>query len=324
MKILKDGILVLFYLILFLLLTKLSPFIMTALMLGVYLSIIVDFVARFFARFLHGKISRILANVTVLGVIAYSIGNFFPVIINEAKKVFSEIEKIQITFEDVSVPDWILSFLTNLGKSFSDIALTIVNKLLGYVPSLITALVIVVITTLIVGNLKKVVSKKLDKLFPENPEKGIYFAKTTYREFERFVAGQVLVAAFVGFFVGVMSLIFKIPSAIFLGVLAFITDFIPYLGVIISAIPLLMLGFASHGLKGLIIGVLILLSANQLEMWFLAPKIQSNALKIHWFFILIAILLFGDVIGFGGIFVALPTLIYVKNFWNQYVSKSPH
>jgi len=323
-KILKDGILVLFYLILFLLLTKLSPFIMTALMLGVYLSIIVDFVARFFARFLHGKISRILANVTVLGVIAYSIGNFFPVIINEAKKVFSEIEKIQITFEDVSVPDWILSFLTNLGKSFSDIALTIVNKLLGYVPSLITALVIVVITTLIVGNLKKVVSKKLDKLFPENPEKGIYFAKTTYREFERFVAGQVLVAAFVGFFVGVMSLIFKIPSAIFLGVLAFITDFIPYLGVIISAIPLLMLGFASHGLKGLIIGVLILLSANQLEMWFLAPKIQSNALKIHWFFILIAILLFGDVIGFGGIFVALPTLIYVKNFWNQYVSKSPH
>jgi len=323
-KILKDGILVLFYLILFLLLTKLSPFIMTALMLGVYLSIIVDFVARFFARFLHGKISRILANVTVLGVIAYSIGNFFPVIINEAKKVFSEIEKIQITFEDVSIPDWILSFLTNLGKSFSDIALTIVNKLLGYVPSLITALVIVVITTLIVGNLKKVVSKKLDKLFPENPEKGIYFAKTTYREFERFVAGQVLVAAFVGFFVGVMSLIFKIPSAIFLGVLAFITDFIPYLGVIISAIPLLMLGFASHGLKGLIIGVLILLSANQLEMWFLAPKIQSNALKIHWFFILIAILLFGDVIGFGGIFVALPTLIYVKNFWNQYVSKSPH
>lgn len=297
---------------------------MTALMLGVYLSIIVDFVARFFARFLRGKISRILANVTVLGVIAYSIGNFFPVIINEAKKVFSEIEKIQITFEDVSVPDWILSFLTNLGKSFSDIALTIVNKLLGYVPSLITALVIVVITTLIVGNLKKVVSKKLDKLFPENPEKGIYFAKTTYREFERFVAGQVLVAAFVGFFVGVMSLIFKIPSAIFLGVLAFITDFIPYLGVIISAIPLLMLGFASHGLKGLIIGVLILLSANQLEMWFLAPKIQSNALKIHWFFILIAILLFGDVIGFGGIFVALPTLIYVKNFWNQYVSKSPH
>ncbi|GAB4312718.1 MAG: AI-2E family transporter [Pseudothermotoga elfii] len=320
----KDGILVLFYLILFLLLTKLSPFIMTALMLGVYLSIIVDFVARFFARFLRGKISRILANVTVLGVIAYSIGNFFPVIINEAKKVFSEIEKIQITFEDVSVPDWILSFLTNLGKSFSDIALTIVNKLLGYVPSLITALVIVVITTLIVGNLKKVVSKKLDKLFPENPEKGIYFAKTTYREFERFVAGQVLVAAFVGFFVGVMSLIFKIPSAIFLGVLAFITDFIPYLGVIISAIPLLMLGFASHGLKGLIIGVLILLSANQLEMWFLAPKIQSNALKIHWFFILIAILLFGDIIGFGGIFVALPTLIYVKNFWNQYVSKSPH
>ncbi|KUK21830.1 MAG: hypothetical protein PWQ72_190 [Pseudothermotoga sp.] len=297
---------------------------MTALMLGVYLSIIVDFVARFFARFLRGKISRILANVTVLGVIAYSIGNFFPVIINEAKKVFSEIEKIQITFEDVSVPDWILSFLTNLGKSFSDIALTIVNKLLGYVPSLITALVIVVITTLIVGNLKKVVSKKLDKLFPENPEKGIYFAKTTYREFERFVAGQVLVAAFVGFFVGVMSLIFKIPSAIFLGVLAFITDFIPYLGVIISAIPLLMLGFASHGLKGLIIGVLILLSANQLEMWFLAPKIQSNALKIHWFFILIAILLFGDIIGFGGIFVALPTLIYVKNFWNQYVSKSPH
>lgn len=145
------------------------------------------------------------------------------------------------------------------------------------------------------------------------------FLKTTYSEFERFVGGQVLVAIFVGVFVGVGAFLFRIPSAFFLGMLAFITDFVPYLGVIISAIPLLMLSFSVHGLYGLLIGTIILVAANQLEMWILAPRIQSSALNIHWFIILITILIFGDLFSFGGVLIALPFLIFLRNYWKHYV-----
>jgi len=129
----------------------------------------------------------------------------------------------------------------------------------------------------------------------------------------------VLVAAIVGLIVGILSWIFKIEGAFFLGSLSFITDFIPFFGVLITAIPMLMLGWSSKGLFGLIIAFMILLIANQLECWVLSPKIQSSNLKIHWFILIVSILLFADLFGFIGILIAIPTLLFLKRFWNIYI-----
>jgi predicted PurR-regulated permease PerM len=82
-----------------------------------------------------------------------------------------------------------------------------------------------------------------------------------------------------------------------------------------------MLAFTENGLIGLIIGLAILTTANQLEMWFLHPKIQSNALNLHWFVIIISILLFGELFSFLGILIALPTVVYFRNFWEYFVLK---
>ncbi|PLV59905.1 AI-2E family transporter [Thermotoga sp. KOL6] len=317
----KNKHFALLYLIMFLVLAKLSPFIITALIMGLYLSIIVDYVAKFFGVFMKkpSSLPRIVANVLVFLMIAYSAVNFFPVVVKEAQKVFSEIDKIRTGLGNLEIPDWITSLLSNLSASFSEGALSLVNKIIGYVPSFITSAVVIVITTFIVSSIKRLINENVFYLFPKDPEDGKRFMVETYKEFERFVGGQVLVAIFVGVFVGLGAFLFKIPSAFFLGMLAFVTDFVPYLGVIISAIPLLMLAFSVHGLNGLLIGTIILVAANQLEMWVLAPKIQSNALNIHWFIILITILVLGDLFSFGGVLIALPFLIFLKNYWKHYV-----
>lgn len=317
----KNKHFALLYLILFLALAKLSPFIITALVMGLYLSIIVDYMARFLGVFIKKpkSLSRVLANVLIFLMIAYSAVNFFPVIIKEAQRVFSEVDRIRASLENMEIPEWVSSIMSNISASFSEGALSLVNRIVGYVPSFITAAVLIVITSFIVSSLKRLVKENVSYLFPKDPEDGKRFLKTTYSEFERFVGGQVLVAIFVGVFVGVGAFLFRIPSAFFLGMLAFITDFVPYLGVIISAIPLLMLSFSVHGLYGLLIGTIILVAANQLEMWILAPRIQSSALNIHWFIILITILIFGDLFSFGGVLIALPFLIFLRNYWEHYV-----
>jgi predicted PurR-regulated permease PerM len=112
-----------------------------------------------------------------------------------------------------------------------------------------------------------------------------------------------------------------IPGSFFLGVLAWVTNFIPYLGVIIAAVPLLMLAFSAKGIAGLLIGVIILILANQIEMWILSPRIQSKSLKLHWFVILISILIFGDLFSFAGVLIALPSIMYIKNYWDFFVTK---
>jgi predicted PurR-regulated permease PerM len=82
-----------------------------------------------------------------------------------------------------------------------------------------------------------------------------------------------------------------------------------------------MLAFSAKGLAGVLIGVIILVLANQIEMWFLSPKIQSKSLKLHWYVILISILLFGELFSFAGVLIALPSIMYIKNYWDFFVTK---
>jgi predicted PurR-regulated permease PerM len=116
-----------------------------------------------------------------------------------------------------------------------------------------------------------------------------------------------------------LSLVFAIPNPVFLGLLAGITDFIPYLGVIITAIPMLLLGFSAHGFIGVIFALIILTVTNQLEMWIYSPRISQEQVKINWFVILISMLTFGQFFGIVGVLITVPLLIIIKNLWITFV-----
>lgn len=309
-----------FYFVIFLLLMKFAPFIITALFLGAFFATVVDVPERIFKKFLPTRLSRIIANFLVLGMIAFAIGNFFPIVISEGKKIFDSLQKIEIAqFQEIDIPGWLIEFINDLNKYITDVALKIINDILSNAPSLMITIIVVIITTFIIGKLKIKMKDNLHILFPVDNYKGILLIKKSYRDFEAFVKGQVLIAFFEGVWIGVACLIFGIPGALFLAVLTGIGNFIPFLGVIIASVPLMMLSYSANGLMGLIIGLIVLLIANQLETWLLQPKIQGNTLHIHWFIILTTIFLFSEIFGFIGVLVALPVIIYVKNFWKIYV-----
>lgn len=321
-KFLKSSFLSLVYLALFFLLIKLTPFIITPLFLGLFLATIINVPEKFFAKKFSLKWSKFLANFLVIGIIIYAFSNFFPIVINEGKSIFTSLQSIEIYSQGkFELPQWIIDIVNNLNQYLSDYALNLLNNIISYTPSALIATMLVIITTISIGSLKSEISKNIVNLYPQDTEKGISFAKKTFRDFENFVQGQFFVAAFVGLFVGVSVYIMGIPGGFFLGVLAWVTNFIPYLGVIIAAIPLLMLAFSAKGLAGLLIGVIILVLANQIEMWILSPRIQSRSLKLHWFVILISILLFGDLFSFAGILIALPSIMYIKNYWDFFVTE---
>jgi predicted PurR-regulated permease PerM len=319
---LKPSFLGLVYLALFFALIKLTPFIITPLFLGLFLATIINIPERMFAKKLSPRWSKILANVLVIGIILYALGNFFPIVINQGRAIFTSLQDIEIYSQgEIELPQWIVDIINNLNQYLSDFALTLLNNVISYTPSALIAAILVIVTTISIGSLKSEISKNIVNLFPVDTEKGISFAKKTFKDFENFVQGQFFVAAFVGLFVGISVYVTGISGGFFLGVLAWVTNFIPYLGVIISAIPLLMLAYSAKGLIGLLIGIIILVLANQIEVWILSPRIQSRSLKLHWFVILVSILLFGQLFSFAGVLIALPSIMYIKNYWDFFVTK---
>ncbi|QTA38939.1 AI-2E family transporter [Thermosipho ferrireducens] len=313
-----DSLLIFIYLVFFLILVKLSPFIISAVIIGFYFSIIIEVPAGFLSKKMNKAFSKVLSYIVILGLVTYAFVNFVPIVIAQGRIIFDTLSGLKINSNTV-LPSWVLDFLNDLNRQVSGFALEVLNKVISYAPSFITMAVLIVVTTVAVGNLKGYIGINAEKLFLENPKKGKSFLKKFYKEFEKFVQGQVVVAAIVGILVGASCVILGIKGAFFLGVLSFITDFIPFLGVIITAVPMLMLGFSTKGLFGLILAAIILIGVNQVEAWILAPKIQSANLKIHWFVLIIVLLIFNDIFGLAGILIAIPTLLFVREYWNTYM-----
>ncbi|HQP57868.1 MAG TPA: AI-2E family transporter [Petrotogaceae bacterium] len=317
------GILTLLYFIVFLVLIKIAPFTMTAIVIGLYFSILVRVPEKFLVKKFkfNSTLSRIISNIFFISIVLYAFGNLIPIIIDQGKVV---LENLKITSSGdlyATMPEWIVKLLEDFSQKLSSTGLSILDKVVGSAPNFIASIVIAIITAATLNGIISKVSDKFWVIFPSSERsKGVLFLKKTFRDFEVFVQGQFLVATFVGLIVGLASFVAGIKGAAFLGVLSWITDFIPYLGIVIASIPMLLIGYATRGLTGLIIGIVIIVAANQLEVWFFSPKVQSSNLKIHWYVIFVTIFIFGELFGVIGTLLALPCLIFMINYWNTFVA----
>ncbi len=66
----------------------------------------------------------------------------------------------------------------------------------------------------------------------------------------------------------------------------------------------------------------MIIVTNQIESWVLAPRIQGRRMKLNWFAIIIAIFFCAQFFGVVGVLLAIPLLIFFRDFWIQYVQKT--
>jgi len=202
------------------------------------------------------------------------------------------------------------------------------TALLGGIFQLLTALTI---SLYLLYDLPKI-GQTLFKAFPEPYQPGVAaVAERADRAFGNYVRGQVTVAALVGLTVAIgLSIVYGIfqgfgpqsfSQAASLGFLAFIFNFIPYVGVIISSIPAILLALPSGWLAALLAGLALWL-ANQLEGNVYGPFIMRRAISIHPVTGISAILISGSLFGFIGALLAGPVIAFLKIMYTDYYLNS--
>ncbi len=122
-----------------------------------------------------------------------------------------------------------------------------------------------------------------------------------------FLRGQLLVAIALGIMYTAGLLIIRAPLALIIGPLAGLLSLVPYLGFILG------IGFASVLIllefQGLwqFVGVAITFGVAQtIEGWVLTPKLVGGRVGLHPVWVLISLLLGGELFGIGGVIVAVP------------------
>ena len=201
--------------------------------------------------------------------------------------------------------------------------MNLLNTAISGIPNAVTAVVIFIIAATYLSSLKPVFRDNLWRFFPRSTrKKSLAFVHDYYASIKAFISGQLIIALVVGLIVGFGMSIAGVPYAVFLGFLAGITNFIPFFGVILTAVPAVFLGLVNYGLWGLVRVGIVLVIANQTESWVLSPKIQGDRMELNWFVILIGILLFGGLFGIIGVLFAVPIMVFIKNFWIRYVQEA--
>ncbi|MGB9796096.1 AI-2E family transporter [Fervidobacterium gondwanense] len=312
----RDAVLVLIYFLVFVFFAVKVPFVVGALVLGYYFSIILSVPYDFVLKKTNQKYLAIISYILVVLIFVYTAVSFFPMIVNQIREIIAKAQETNLNLE---IPNWALGFLNDLKTNVSSFLSSIVKYVVGIIPSLITMVMLLIVTMVGIESIRAYFGKKVHLLFVDDPKYGELFVKTFFSEVKRYLRGQVLVSFISATLTTIGLYIIGVPSALTLGVLSFVGGFFPFVGLLLTAVPMYLFAFTSNGLSGMLWLTLLLVAVNQSESWLYGPRIQGDNLKLHWFLILISIFVFGSVLGFVGVLIALPILLFIRSFWRFYV-----
>lgn len=127
---------------------------------------------------------------------------------------------------------------------------------------------------------------------------------------------KVNLFAAVGFFA--VFLMFEINFAVLWGILTFVLGFIPYIGIMLAAIPPILIAWAKYGIWGAVGITVLFVIINTIAESFVFPKLTSKGLQISVYVVFISLFAWGWLMGLIGMFLAVPLTIvvikYLENF----------
>jgi predicted PurR-regulated permease PerM len=160
------------------------------------------------------------------------------------------------------------------------------------------------------------------------PESGRALAaeamEASARALRLWLLGRMVSMAAVGFLTWLGLTLIGVPSALTLGLLAALLEFVPFIGPIVSAVPAVLLAFAAGPEKAFWTMLLFLL-VQQFEGNVLEPLVQQRAVDLPPALLLFALVAGGFTFGVSGIILAAPlTVVLYVLVKRLYVQEALH
>ena len=150
--------------------------------------------------------------------------------------------------------------------------------------------------------------------------------KDVERELNNYIRGQGMVALCMGIMFCIGFTIIGFPMAIGLGILIGIMDLVPYLHTfaLIPTAFLAMLKAADTGQNFWVVfglAVLVFCVVQVITDMVVTPKIMGKALGLNPAILLLSLSIWGALLGFLGLIVALPLTTLLIAYWQRYVTR---
>jgi predicted PurR-regulated permease PerM len=129
----------------------------------------------------------------------------------------------------------------------------------------------------------------------------------------RYFRGQLIEATLVGVLTWIGLLIAGFPYSGFVGVVAGVFNLVPYLGLIVSALPALVIAILSGNVLISLLKVAVVFGIVQvIDGTVTGPRIVGGSVGLHPVWVILALSVGGFFFGFAGLLLAMPAGVLIK------------
>jgi len=126
------------------------------------------------------------------------------------------------------------------------------------------------------------------------------------RSLRGYFRGVTIVAAFNGVVIGLGALVLGVPLAGTIGVVSFVTAYVPYLGAFVAGAFAVLIALGAKGTGIAIAMLVVVLLANGLLQNIVQPFAMGSALDLHPLVVLVVTIGAGCILGTFGLILAAP------------------
>jgi predicted PurR-regulated permease PerM len=126
------------------------------------------------------------------------------------------------------------------------------------------------------------------------------------RSLQGYFRGVTLVAAFNGTVVGLAALILGVPLAGTIGVVTFVTAYVPFIGAFVAGAFAVVIALGAKGTAVAVIMLIVVILANGLLQNLVQPFAMGSALDLHPLAVLVLTIGAGCIFGMVGLILAAP------------------
>jgi putative heme transporter len=292
---------------------------------GIFLALVFEYPVRFVMR--KTRLSRgLAATVTVLGS-ALAVTVFFLLLlvplVGAVRDFLQDLPTIVEGLRESGELSWLedSGAAENVQSGAQEVSQTIpdaISAVLGiagdFFSVFLAAFTILFICLFLLTDVANLKRSLASVLMPGEDERWLGVWERVTESVSRWAIGVIIIAAIAGTLQGTTAWLLGSSYALALGLIAGLLDMIPNIGATIAGFILVPTLWAEEGITAALIMLVVVLVYQQLENNILTPKIQGAAVRLSGFFIIVAVTLFGALLGVLGALTAVPLAATLQIF----------
>jgi predicted PurR-regulated permease PerM len=209
------------------------------------------------------------------------------------------------------VDSFLASIQPRIESYLSDMGIKAFNFIISLTNSIFTLILAIVLNFYFLIDMENI-ERWFISIIPENiKDKTLNALKEINSSFKSFLKAQLILCLFVGLADGLGAWILGVNYPLILGIIAGFTEIIPYLGPFIGAIPAIIVALTISPWKALEVSIWYLV-VQQLEAHFVVPNVMGKTMGLHPLTVIFSLLVFGKLLGFWGVILAVPIAAMIK------------